>query len=74
MPVDNVTAKNEEGGDEVIVKTAKGIEQDIMDLLRWAHSQVSNNFYFETTLIVFFGKLDRGFQVHTTAYYSMSSS
>jgi hypothetical protein len=34
MPVDNVTAENEEGGDEVIVKTAKCIEQDIMDLLR----------------------------------------
>ena len=31
--VDNVTAKNE-GGDEVIVKTAKGIERDIKDLLR----------------------------------------
>ena len=32
--VDNVTAKNEEGGDEVIVKTWKGIERDIKDLLR----------------------------------------
>ena len=31
--VDNVTAKNE-GGDEVIVKTANGIERDIKDLLR----------------------------------------
>lgn len=32
--VDNVTAKNEEGGDEVVMKTAKGIERDIKDLLR----------------------------------------
>jgi hypothetical protein len=32
--VDNVTAKNEEGGDEMIVETAKGIEQDIKELLR----------------------------------------
>lgn len=31
--VDNVTAKNEEGSDEVIVKAAKSIEQDIKDLL-----------------------------------------
>ena len=34
--VNNVTAKNEEGDDKVIVKTAKGIEQDIKDLLRCA--------------------------------------
>ena len=32
--VDNVTSKNEEGTDEVIVKAAKGIERDIKDLLR----------------------------------------
>ena len=32
--VDNVTSKNEEGTDKVIVKAAKGIEQDIKDLLR----------------------------------------
>ena len=45
--VNNVTAKNEEGDDKVIVKTAKGIEQDIKDLLRCA--QPSNYFYYETT-------------------------
>ena len=33
--IDNVTSKNEEGRDEVIVKAAKGIEQDIKDLLRY---------------------------------------
>jgi hypothetical protein len=33
--VDNVTSKNEEGTDEVIVKAAKGIERDIEDLLRY---------------------------------------
>ena len=33
--VDNVTSKNEEGSDEVIVKAAKGIERDIKDLLRF---------------------------------------
>jgi hypothetical protein len=49
--VDNVTAKNEEGGDEVIVKIAKGIKRDIKDLLRCA--QASNNFYYETILIDF---------------------
>ena len=35
--VDIVTSKNENGSDdidEVIVKAAKGIERDIMDLLR----------------------------------------
>ena len=36
--VDNVTSKNEEGSDEVIVKAAKGIEQDIEDLLRYAQA------------------------------------
>ena len=34
--VDNVTSKNEEGSDEVFVKAAKSIEQDIQDLLRYA--------------------------------------
>ena len=33
--VDNVTSKNEEGTDEVIVKAAKSIERDIRDLLRY---------------------------------------
>ena len=33
--VDNVTSKNEEGSDEVIVKAAKSIERDIKDLLRF---------------------------------------
>ena len=47
--VDNVTAKNGEGGDEAIVKIAKGIERDIKDLLRCV--QVSNNFYYEATSI-----------------------
>ena len=32
--VDDVTPKNEEGSNEVIVKAAKGIEWDIKDLLR----------------------------------------
>ena len=36
--VDNVTSKNEEGGDEVIVKAAKGIERDIEDLLRYVQA------------------------------------
>ena len=36
--VDNVTSKNEEGTDEVIVKAAKGIERDISDLLRYAQA------------------------------------
>ena len=36
--VDNVTSKNEEGSDEVIVKAAKGIEGDIKDLLRYAQA------------------------------------
>ena len=36
--VDNVTSKNEEGGDEVIVKAAKGIERDIEDLLGYAQA------------------------------------
>jgi hypothetical protein len=36
--VDNVTSKNEEGGDEAIVKAAKGIERDIKDLLRYAQA------------------------------------
>ena len=33
--VDIVTSGNENGSDEVIVKTAKGIERDIKDILRW---------------------------------------
>ena len=36
--VDNVTSKIEEGGDEVIVKAAKGIERDIKDLLRYVQA------------------------------------
>ena len=36
--VDNVTAKNDEGDDEVILKTAKGFERDIKDLLRCAQA------------------------------------
>jgi hypothetical protein len=36
--VDNVTSKNEEGSDEVIVKAAKSIERDIKDLLRYVHA------------------------------------
>ena len=32
----NVTSKNEVASDEVIVKAAKGIEQDVKDLLRYA--------------------------------------
>ena len=32
--VENVTSKNEEGSDEVIVKAPNGIERDIKDLLR----------------------------------------
>ena len=36
--VDNVTSKNEDGSDEVIVKAAKSIERDIKDLLRYAQA------------------------------------
>ena len=36
--IDNVTSKNEEGSDEVIVKAAKGIEWDIKELLRYAQA------------------------------------
>ena len=36
--IDNVTSKNEEGGDEIIVKAAKGIERDIKDLLRYGQA------------------------------------
>ena len=36
--IDNVTSKNEEGSDEVIVKAAKGIERDIKDLLRYGQA------------------------------------
>ena len=36
--VDNVTSKNEEGTDEVIMKAAKGIERDIEDLLRYVQA------------------------------------
>ena len=36
--VDNVTSKNEEGSDEVIVNAAKAIERDVKDLLRCAHA------------------------------------
>ena len=39
--VENVTSKNEEGNDEVILKAAKGIERDVKDLLRLP--QVSSN-------------------------------
>jgi len=34
--VDNVTAKNEEGSEEVVLKAAKAIERNIEGLLRWA--------------------------------------
>ena len=33
--VAHVTAENEEGGKEAVVKAAKGIEEDIVGLLRW---------------------------------------
>jgi hypothetical protein len=33
--VENVTSKNEEGSDEVIVEAANGIERDIKDLRRY---------------------------------------
>ena len=36
--IDNVTSKNEEGSDEVIVKAAKGIERDIKELLRYGQA------------------------------------
>ena len=36
--VDNVTSKNEEGTDEIIMKAAKGIERDIEDLLRYVQA------------------------------------
>ena len=36
--VENVTAQSE-GGDEVTVKTTKGIERDIKDLLRCSNFQ-----------------------------------
>jgi hypothetical protein len=42
--VNNVTAKNEAGSEEVVVQAAKGIERDIEDLLRCA----SYNFYYKT--------------------------
>lgn len=42
--VDNVTSKNEEGSDEVMVKAAEGIERDIKDLLRCA--QALYNLYY----------------------------
>ena len=42
--VDNVTSKNEEGTDEVIMKAAKGIERDIEELLRYV--QLPNSYYF----------------------------
>ena len=32
--VDHVTAKNEEGNKEAVVKAAKGIERDVKELLR----------------------------------------
>jgi hypothetical protein len=41
--VDNVTATNEEGTREAVVKAAKSIERDIKDLLRCA----SYNLYSE---------------------------
>ena len=46
--VDNVTSNIEEGSDEVIVKAAKGIEQDIKDLLRYA--QAFPKLYYETLI------------------------
>ena len=39
--VENVTSKNEEGSDEVIVKAAKGIERDIKGLLEYAQTSYS---------------------------------
>ena len=36
--VNNVTSKNEEGSDEMIVKAAKGIERNIKDLLRYGQA------------------------------------
>jgi len=33
--VAHVTAENEEGGNEAVVKAANGIEEDIEGLLRW---------------------------------------
>ena len=36
--VNNVTSKIEEDSDKVIVKAAKGMEQDIKDLLRYAQA------------------------------------
>lgn len=36
--VDKVTAKNEAGSNDVIMKAAKSIEQDIRDLLRCAQA------------------------------------
>jgi len=47
--VDNVTGKTEENGDEVIVKTAKGFERDIKDLLRC--SGVQNLFIMRRLVI-----------------------
>jgi hypothetical protein len=44
--VDNVTAKNEEGSKESVVKAAKRIERDIKDLLRCA----PYNLYSETVI------------------------
>lgn len=31
--VENVTSKNEEGSEEVVMKAAKGIERDVKELL-----------------------------------------
>ena len=43
--MDNVTAKNEDGSDEVIVEAAKGIQRDIKELLRC--DQACYNLYYE---------------------------
>lgn len=36
--VENVTSKGGEGGDEVIMVAAKGMERDIMDVLRYTQA------------------------------------
>ena len=44
--VENVTANNEDGSEDAVVKAVKGIERDITELLRCA----SHNLYHETIL------------------------
>ena len=41
--VDNVTARDEEGSVEAIVKAAKGTERDIEELLRCARASINHN-------------------------------